>query len=99
MRRIARWFLSSGTVGIFAAVAVYALGNISLLRQHTIFNPYLMLALAPASILGLAEPTTVGDTMVLLGIVFSTNFVPYGLVGSILCGAWSMFRDRRPASF
>ena len=97
MRQFARWFLISGTVGIIAAVAVYALGSIPALHRNFIFLPYLMLALAPASILGLAEPITVSDTVYLLAIVFGTNFVQYGFVGSILCGAWSMLRDRRPA--
>ena len=94
MRQFARRFLISGAVGIFAAVAVYALGSIPALRTNFIFLPYLMLAFAPASILGLAEPTTVSSTVFLLGIVFGANFVLYGLVGFILCVVWSLFRLR-----
>ena len=92
MRRVASWFLTSGTVGVVAAIVVYVLGSIPALRTNSVFNPYVFLALAPASILGLAEPTTLATKVFLLGIVLGTNFVIYGLVGLILCGAWSLFR-------
>lgn len=51
-----------------------------------------MLALAPASILGMAEPTTLTSKLFLLGIVLSPNFVIYGLVGLVLCGVRSLFQ-------
>jgi hypothetical protein len=92
MNRLLRWFLLCGCVGAFAAVAVYALGSVPSLRTNVIFNPYVMMTLAPASILGLAEPTTFGDTAFLLGIVLATNFVLYGLLGLVLFGVWSFFR-------
>jgi hypothetical protein len=92
MNRLVKCFLLCGCVGVLAAVAVYALGNVPLLRTNIFFNPYVMLILAPASILGLAEPTTLGDTAFLLGIVFGTNFVLYGLLGLALFGVWSFFR-------
>ena len=97
MTRPARWFLIWGCFGIFAATAVYALGSISALRTNTIFNPYVFLALAPASILGLADPTTLRENWLILGIVLGTNFILYGLLGLILCGAWSFFRHRTAA--
>jgi hypothetical protein len=92
MNRLVRWFLLYGCVGAFAAVAVYALDSVPSLRTNVVFNPYLMLTLAPASILGLAEPTTFGSTVFLLGIVVGTNFVLYGLLGLVLFGVWSFFR-------
>ncbi len=94
MKRYARRFLIWGIVGIFAALAVYASGSIPSLRTNVVFNPNLMLALAPASIIGLAEPTSAHETMFLLGFVLLTNFVLYGLAGLILCAVWSVFRRR-----
>ncbi|MGA9989752.1 MAG: hypothetical protein WBP69_18405 [Terriglobales bacterium] len=82
-------------MGILAAAAVYALGSIRAVRANDLFNPDIMVALAPATILGLAEPSSPGEIALLLAIVFATNFVLYGIVGLLLCGAWSLFR---PAS-
>lgn len=94
MMYLARRFFISGRVGAFAAIAVYVLGSIPFVRTNVVFNPYLMLALAPASILGLAEPTSAGATVFLLGFVLLANFVLYGVAGLILCGVWSLFRRR-----
>ena len=92
MNRLVRRFLLCGCVGAFAAVAVYVLGSVPSLRTNVVFNPYVMMTLAPASILGLAEPTTFADTAFLLGIVPGTNFVLYGLLGLVLFRVWSFFR-------
>ena len=89
LRRFARWFLVWGGVGILVAAILYALGSVPGLR---ITNPNIMLVLAPAMVLGLAEPNTLGSKLLLLGIVFGTNFVLYGLLGLLLRGAWSWFR-------
>jgi hypothetical protein len=88
-RRFARWFLIWGSVGVLVAVALYALGSVPALRVR---SADVILVLAPAMVLGLAEPTTLGGKLFLLGIVFGTNFVLYGLLGLLLCGAWSWFR-------
>jgi hypothetical protein len=88
-KRFARWFVICGGVGVLVAVALYTLGSIPALRVK---SPDVMLVLAPAMILGLAEPTTLGSKLFLLGIVFGTNFVLYGFLGLLLCGAWSWFR-------
>jgi len=96
IRRFARWFLISGGVGILAAIAVYALGAIPSLRTSELFNAKVMMALAPATILGLAEPGSSGEIAILLTIVFATNFLLYGLVGLLLCGVWSLFRQAPP---
>lgn len=94
MRRVASWFSISGTIGVLAAMAVYALGSIPAVRTNFFFNPYVMLALSPASILGLAEPTTLTSELFFLGIVLGSNFIVYGLVGAILCGVRSLLRHR-----
>jgi hypothetical protein len=92
MKRFARWFVISGGVGVSVAVALYILGGVLALLAHRFINPYILFTLAPAMILGLAEPTSIGSTLVLLGIVLGTNFVLYGLLGVLLCWAWSWFR-------
>ncbi|HLM83267.1 MAG TPA: hypothetical protein VK302_21890 [Terriglobales bacterium] len=92
IRRFARWFASWGCIGVLVAMALYALGSIPALRTNSLFNPYIMLVLAPAMILGLAEPTTFGSKLFLLGMVFGTNFVLYGILGLLLCGVRSWFR-------
>ena len=97
IRRITRWVVISGSVGVLMAAIIYALGNISTLRTNVLFNPYLILALAPATILGLAEPTTLASKLILFGIVFSTNFVLYGFLGLLLYGVQSWIRYRATA--
>lgn len=92
MRRFVRWFVISGGVGVLVAISLYGLGSILALRTNSFFNPYVLLALAPAMILGLAEPTSVGSTLLLVGIVLGTNFVLYGLLGVLLCGIGTLFR-------
>jgi len=51
-----------------------------------------MIVLAPAMILGLAEPTTLGSKLFILGIVLGTNFILYGLLGLVSFGARSLFQ-------
>jgi hypothetical protein len=81
MKRFARWFVISVGAGVSIAVALYILGSVLAPLAHRFINPYVMFALAPAMILGLAEPTSIGSTLLLLGIVLGTNFVLYGLLG------------------
>ncbi len=92
IKRPARWFLISGLVGILTAVLLYGLGAFSLSRPIVL---HVAPVLCPAMILGLAEPSSSGAITLLLAIVLGTNFVLYGIVGLLLCGAWSLFR---PAS-
>ena len=89
IRRPVRWFLASGGIGILVAVLLYVLGSVSYSRH---FVAQVAVVLCPASILGLAEPRSFGAVSLLLVIVFVTNFVLYGIVGLLLCGAWSLFR-------
>jgi hypothetical protein len=94
MAHHAKWLVVSGLVGVLVAAAIYVLGTIHLVRMSTIFNPYVILALAPAWILGMANPTTLWERVILWGIVLCTNFVLYGVLGLILNGAWSLFHHR-----
>jgi hypothetical protein len=93
MKRFARWFVISGGVGILVPVVLYTFGIVFAVRAHRLLNPHVLFTLAPGMILGLAEPTSMGSTLLLLGIVFGTNFLLYGLLGLLLCWVWSRFRN------
>lgn len=95
MARPVKWLFVSGLIGVLAAVVVYALGAIPALRMNIIFN-YLSLVLAPASILGLANPLTLHDSLLIVGIVLCTNFLWYGLLGLIVYGVLFLFQRRHP---
>jgi hypothetical protein len=88
MKRFARWFVISGGVGVATVVALYVLSVLTLFA----LSPYVLFALAPGMILLLADPTSIGSNLLFLGIILGTNFVLYGLLGMLLCWAWSRFR-------
>jgi hypothetical protein len=92
MKSLARWFVVSGSGGVLIAVSLYISGYALALLAHRALNPYLMIVLAPAMILGLAEPTTLGSKLFILGIVLGTNFILYGLLGLVSFGARSLFQ-------
>jgi len=99
MKRLVRWFVISGSVGVVVAAALYALNALlMLLHIGADINFFVILILAPATILGMAEPTSIWAELVLFVIVFATNFVLYGSVGLILCGIWSCFPHSDPAT-
>jgi len=95
MARPVKWLFVSGLVGVLTAVVVYALGAIPALRINILFN-YLSLALVPASILGLANPLTLRDNLLIIGIVLCINFLLYGILGLIVYGALLLFRAGGP---
>jgi hypothetical protein len=84
MSRVGKVFLISGAIGVCVALVLYASSAIPILGVKVRMNPYIMLVLVPASILGLAEPTTLRANLLLIGIVLSTNFFLYGVVGLAL---------------
>ncbi len=79
--RLVRWFLVSGCIGILVAVAMYVLGAVPFTRAFVV---RVMPILCPEMILGLAEPKSTGAVLLLVGWVFATNFVLYGLVGLLV---------------
>jgi hypothetical protein len=91
-KRLARRYIISGIIGILAALLAYSLGSISAVGTNEVFNPYILFTLAPGMILGIADPQSRAGILVLLGIVFGTNFVLYGTVGLLLWEGWSWYR-------
>jgi hypothetical protein len=88
------WFVIWGCAGMLMAVSLYILTDVFVVLAHRLLNPYVLMALAPAMILGLAEPTSIGSTLLLLGMILGTNFVLYGFLGLLVCAVWSLFRPR-----
>ena len=95
MKKAAKWFVISGTMGVLAPMILYVLGYFSFTRP---FAASLASALCPAIFLGNAEPTSLGEVVLLLSIALGTNFVLYGFVGILFCGAWTWIRDRSKTS-
>jgi hypothetical protein len=90
VRRAARWFLIAGAMGVLIAIFFYILGAFSFSRP---FVAHVAQILSPAMILGLAEPSSGGAITLLLALVLVTNFALYGILGLVLCGAWSWVRQ------
>ena len=92
-RQLVRWFFVAGSIGVLTAIAMYALGAVRVTRPFVVRAvPYL----CPEMILGLAEPSSPGAILLLLGWVFATNFVIYGLAGLLLFGGRAGLGALRP---
>ena len=95
IRRFFRCFLISGFIGMAVALLLYLLGNISYTRAFTV---RVATVLSPEMFLGLAEPTSLEAIVLLVVFVFGTNFVLYGVVGTLIWGVWSLFRSEPDAA-
>lgn len=73
-----RWFLISGSVGIVVALVLMRVAS------RGVLSPGLLLALWPSSIVGLADPTTLSDKILVAVVEFGGNFLWYGLVGTVI---------------
>lgn len=69
-----RWFLWSGSVGLFAAIAIIVV------RPR---NPAVILLFWPTSIVGLADPTRLVDKALIGLFMFGGNFLLYGVFGAV----------------
>jgi hypothetical protein len=74
------------------ALILYILGNVSYTRALVV---HIATVLCPEMYLGLAQPTSAAAITLLLAWVFGTNFLLYGLVGTALCGGWSLLYNGR----
>jgi hypothetical protein len=75
VKRLRRWFLISGCFGVLVALVLMVLPHV---------NPHVLLVLWPASIAGLADPSTVWDKIMVASFEFGGNFVLYGAVGTLV---------------
>jgi hypothetical protein len=77
-KRLGRWFLISGCIGIVVAV------GLAVIAMSYSVNPTLLLVLWPVSIVGLANPSA-GSEKIIFGIVeFGGNFILYGVIGFLI---------------
>jgi predicted cobalt transporter CbtA len=77
-RGLRRWFLVSGCLGVIVALALLVMG-----ASH-IVSPTLLLVLWPASIAGIADPSTLSDKILVALFEFGGNFVLYGVIGMLV---------------
>jgi hypothetical protein len=76
LRGLKAWFFVSGCIGVIVALVL------AVVASNRSLNPKLLLTLWPASIVGLADPTTL-PAKILIGVYeFGGNFLLYGVVGT-----------------
>lgn len=78
LRGLKVWFLVSGCIGILIALVL------AIAASYRELNPMLLLALWPASIVGLADPATLPGKIMIGAYEFGGNFLLYGVVGIVL---------------
>jgi hypothetical protein len=74
-KRLVLWFVISGVVGILIAVALAALA------KYRDVNPYILLLLWPPSSVGLIDPSSPSDKIIVGVFEFGGNFIIYGFIG------------------
>jgi hypothetical protein len=77
-KRLVLWFVISGVVGILIAVVL------DVFASYRDVNPYILLLLWPPSSLGLADPSSPSDKIILGVVEFGGNFIIYGVIGIFL---------------
>ena len=77
--RLLRWFLISGSVGIFVAVI---LGTSSAVDNF--IGPAVRLVLWPSAFAGMADPSDLPEKFIVMAIMYGGNFVLYGAVGAAI---------------
>jgi hypothetical protein len=69
------------SLGLCRALVAIILGTVPWIRS---LNPFLLLALWPTAVFGMADPEEVWLKLILLTLVFGGNFVLYGVLGLLL---------------
>jgi hypothetical protein len=77
-RRLGRWFLISGCIGIVVAI------GLAVIAAYYSVSPTLLLILWPVSIVGLANPSGVSEKIIFGVIEFGGNLVLYGVIGFLI---------------
>jgi hypothetical protein len=77
-KRMLRWFLISGIVGVLVALVLLGLETLN------IIVPGVFLVLWPSSIVGIADPANAWDKFLFATVEFGGNFLLYGMIGSLL---------------
>ena len=77
-KRVLRWLLISGIVGVLVAFALLGLEALN------VIVPGVFLVLWPSSIVGMADPANAWDKFLIATVEFGGNIVLYGIIGSLL---------------
>ena len=77
VKRLRPWFLAFGCLGVLVAFVL------ALIPTRHIIPPRVLLVLWPPSIVGIADPSTTGDKIVVAAFEFGGNFILYGAVGTL----------------
>jgi|GEM_PF-6921363 hypothetical protein len=78
VKGLRRWFLISGCLGVLVALTLMTAATYHMVR------PNILLVLWPPSIVGLADPSTLSDKIVVALFEFGGNFILYGCVGTLV---------------
>jgi hypothetical protein len=78
VRRLRRWFLVSGCLGVFVALTLVAIPT------RYVISPKILLVLWPSSIAGLADTSTRSDKILVALFEFGGNFILYGATGTLI---------------
>ena len=76
-RRSVRWFPIEGSLGLGVAIILATLSSFTSVQSS------ILILLWPTSVVGLADPTRLGDRLALGTIIFGGNFLLYGSIGGI----------------
>lgn len=76
LRGLVGWFLVSGCIGIIVALILAEIAS------YRSLSPKLLLTLWPASIVGLADPSTLLGKILIESYELVGNFLLYGIVGT-----------------
>jgi hypothetical protein len=89
-KKLALWFAGGGSVGILVATVVMYLARTHAIDHRVLFSIW------PSSVVGIADPITIGDEL-LFGIVeLGIQFALYGVIG-LLIGSIRLRRSKAPA--
>ena len=76
LRGLVGWFLVSGCIGIIVALILAEIAS------YRSLSPKLLLTLWPASIVGLADPSTLPGKILIGSYELVGNFLLYGIIGT-----------------
>ena len=78
VKGLRRWFLISGCLGVLVALTLMTAA------AHHAVRPNIRLMLWPASIAGLADPSTPSDKIVIALFELGGNFILYACLGTLI---------------
>lgn len=78
VKRLRRWFLAFGCLGVLIAVVL------ALVPTQHIIPTRVLLVLWPPALAGLANPSTLWEKIIVVAFEFGGNFVLYGAVGTLI---------------